>query len=68
MANKIMTAYEKSIRRGEAMIIRYMMEYPTYDQPADLIADILAYCQEKGIDFDSEVKLAKFHIKREQAE
>ena len=63
-----MNNYQKSVRRGELMITRYQVEYPTYDQPADLIADILAYCQANDIDFDSEVKLARYHIRQEQKE
>ena len=65
---EIMSNYKKSVRRGELMVARYQVEYPTYDQPADLIADILAYCQANNIDFDSEVKMARYHIKQELKE
>ena len=65
--NEILTDYQKSVRRGELMITRYQVEHATYDQPADLIADILAYCLANNIDFESELSVARRHIRRERA-
>jgi len=65
---EIMNNYQKSVRRGELMVARYEVEHPTFDRVADLLADLLAYSEENGIDFAHEVKLARYHIRQEQKE
>ena len=65
---EIMTDYEKSIRRGELMIARYKVEHPTFDRVADLLADLMAYCEANQIDFDSEVDMAEVYLDDEKLE
>jgi ribosomal protein S10 len=59
---------EQAVSRVE----EFLKQYDT-DQPAEIIADILHYCQAKGIDFEGEVELPQdlddfFAISESQAE
>ena len=63
---EIMTDYEKSIRRGELMIARYKVEHPTFDRVADLLADLMAYCEANQIDFNDEVDMAEVYLDDEK--
>jgi len=63
---EIMTDYEKSIRRGELMIARYKVEHPTFDRVADLLADLMAYCEANRIDFLGEVNEAEVYLDDEK--
>jgi len=65
---EIMSDYEKSIRRGELMIARYKVEHPTFDRVADLLADLMAYCEANEIDFDAEVDMAEIYLDDEKLE
>jgi len=65
---EIMTDYEKSIRRGELMIARYKVEHPTFDRVADLLADLMAYCEANEIDFLGEVNEAEVYLDDEKLE
>ena len=65
---EIMSDYEKSIRRGELMIARYKVEHPTFDRVADLLADLMAYCEANEIDFDAEVDMAEVYLDDEKLE
>ena len=62
----IMTDYEKSIRRGELMIARYKVEHPTFDRVADLLADLMAYCEVNAISFSDEVEMAEVYLDDEK--
>jgi len=62
----IMTDYEKSIRRGELMIARYKVEHPTFDRVADLLADLMAYCEVNAISFSYEVEMAEVYLDDEK--
>lgn len=42
----------------------YFKNYDT-DQPAEIIADIVHYCQQKGINFYDEVELAVIYVSEE---
>lgn len=64
---KIMTDYEKSCRRGELMVARYAVEHATYDRVADLIADLMAYCEDNDINFTDELIQAELYINDERA-
>jgi len=64
----IMSSYDKSVRRGELMMARYQMEHATFDRVADLVADIMAYCESKEIDFDEEARVARSYLDDEKAE
>ena len=63
---EIVTDYEKSIRRGELMIARYKVEHPTFDRVADLLADLMAYCEANQIDFNDEVDMAEVYLDDEK--
>ena len=64
----IMTDYEKSVRRGELMVARYEVEHPTFDRVADLLADLMAYCEANEIDFAAEVDMAEVYLDDEKVE
>lgn len=66
--NEILTDYEKSIRRGELMIARYKVEHPTFDRVADLLADLMAYCEANEINFNAEVDMAEVYLDDEKLE
>lgn len=66
--NEILTDYQKSIRRGEMMIARYQVEHPTYDRPADLFADIMAYCEANDINVLDEIEVASLYLDDEKAD
>lgn len=66
--DKPLTLYEMSVRRGEKLILAHSMEHPIYERPADVIADILAYCEAHEVDFDFEVRLAQKYIRDEKVE
>lgn len=51
---------EQAVDRVES----YFKNYDT-KQPAEIIADILHYCQQKGIDFYDEVELAESYVSEE---
>ena len=63
---ELMTDYEKSIRRGELMIARYKVEHPTFDRVADLLADLMAYCEVNAISFSDEVEMAEVYLDDEK--
>lgn len=65
---EIMSDYEKSIRRGELMIARYKVEHPTFDRVADLLADLMAYCEVNAINFADEVEMAEIYLDDEKLE
>ena len=65
---EIMSDYEKSIRRGELMIARYKVEHPTFDRVADLLADLMAYCEVNAINFGDEVDMAEIYLDDEKLE
>lgn len=65
---EIMSDYEKSIRRGELMIARYKVEHPTFDRVADLLADLMAYCEANEIDFLDEINMAEVYLDDEKLE
>jgi hypothetical protein len=68
MTDKPLNLYEMSVRRGEKLILAHSMEHPIYERPADIIADILAYCEAHEVDFDFEVSLAQKYIRDEKVE
>ena len=42
----------------------YLGNYDT-DQPAEILADILHYCNSSGIDFRSQLRLAESYVEEE---
>jgi len=51
---------EQAVGRVEG----YFKNYDT-EQPAEILADILHYCREKGIDFNNELNLAESYVGEE---
>jgi len=47
--------------------IRLLMQQTDMDRPADLIADILHYCREEGIDFSVELDAAECYVTEEDS-
>jgi hypothetical protein len=43
------------------------MQQTDMDRPADLIADILHYCREEGIDFSVELDAAECYVTEEDS-
>jgi hypothetical protein len=68
MTDEFPTLYQMSMRRGEKLILAHSMEHPIYERPADVIADILAYCEAHDVDFNEEVRMACKYIQDEKAE
>ena len=51
---------EQAVKRVEG----YFKNYDT-EQPAEILADILHYCREKGMDFANELVLAESYVDEE---
>ena len=66
--DKPLNSYQMSILRGEKLVLAYSMEHAIYERPADIIADIYAYCDAHNINFLDEVEMASIYIDDERAE
>ena len=56
----------ESQARACKTIQEFLTKYDT-DQPAEILADILHYCQVKGIDFNIQLELANVYVEEELA-
>lgn len=45
--------------------VRLLMQQTDMDRPADLLADIMHYCREEGIDFEAEANVAESYVTEE---
>ena len=46
--------------------VRLLIKQTDMNRPADLLADVMHYCKEEGLDFQIELEAAGFYVQEEE--
>jgi hypothetical protein len=47
--------------------VRLLIQQTDMNRPADLLADVMHYCKEEGLDFQIELEAAGFYVQEEES-
>jgi len=47
--------------------VRLLIQQTDMNRPADLLADVMHYCKEEGLDFQIELEAARFYVQEEES-